>query len=88
MKIGRFLALFMLLVFLGIAFGDRGLLDNFKMRRELSVLKEENQKITKLNTELRRTVSLLKEDLSYIEKVARADLGMVKRGEIVYRFTP
>jgi len=86
MKIGRYLALFVFLMGLLITFGNRGLMDNYMMEKRLSSLKKENQEIARENNQLKYTVVLLKEDLSYIETVARNELGMVKEGDRVYQF--
>ncbi len=86
MKIGRYLALFVFLMGLLITFGNRGLLDNYMMEKRLSSLKEENQEIMRENNRLKNTVVLLRGDLSYMETVARNELGMVKEGDRVYQF--
>jgi len=86
MKIGRYLALFVFLMALLITFGNRGLMDNYMMEKRLSSLKKENQEILRVNNQLKNTVVLLKDDLSYIELVARNELGMVKEGDRVYQF--
>jgi cell division protein FtsB len=86
MKIGRYLALFVFLMGLLITFGNRGLMDNYMMEKRLSSLKKENQEIARVNNQLKNTVILLKDDLSYIETVARNELGMVKEGDRVYQF--
>ncbi|OPY84435.1 MAG: cell division protein FtsB [Syntrophus sp. PtaU1.Bin208] len=86
MKIGRYLALFVFLMGLLITFGNRGLLDNYMMDKRLSSLKKENQEIISENNRLKNTVVLLRGDLTYIETVARNELGMVKEGDRVYQF--
>jgi len=86
MKIGRYLALLVFLMGLLITFGNRGLMDNYMMEKRLSSLKKENQEIARENNQLKNTVALLRDDLSYIETVARNDLGMVKEGDRVYQF--
>jgi cell division protein FtsB len=86
MKIGRYLVLFVFLMGLLITFGNRGLMDNYMMEKRLSSLIRENEEIARENNSLRNTVVLLKDDLSYIETVARNDLGMVKEGDRVYQF--
>lgn len=86
MKIGRYLALFVFLMGLLITFGDRGLVDSCMMQKRLAALQKENQEIIRENSQLKHTISLLKDDLSYIEMVARNDLGMVKDGDMVYQF--
>ncbi|MCH8028320.1 MAG: septum formation initiator family protein [Candidatus Dadabacteria bacterium] len=57
------------------------------------VLSEENSRIgrkvenlEKVNENLNIHLKLLKEDESYIEKVAREELGMIKHNEKIYRF--
>lgn len=86
MKIGRYLALFVFLMGLLITFGDRGLVDSCMMQKRLAALQKENQEIIRENSQLKHTIALLKDDLSYIEMVARNDLGMVKDGDMVYQF--
>lgn len=68
-----------------IVFGNRGLRDNYVMRERLGALKKVNQDISRENKELSGTISLLKDDLAYVERVARNELGMVKKGDLVYR---
>jgi cell division protein FtsB len=69
-----------------ITFGNRGLLDNYMMEKRLSSLKKENQEIVLQNVQLRNTIALLRDDLSYMETIARNELGMVKEGDRVYQF--
>ena len=61
---------------------------------QVSILRKENErirmKIDKLeitNKELRGKIEAIKNDKRYIEKLAREELGMIKEGEKVYRFT-
>lgn len=86
MKVGRYLIIIFLLVGVLVTFGNRGLIDNFKMKERLIALKHANYDIARENGELKRTNSLLRDDLPYIEMVARNELGMVKKGEVVFRF--
>jgi cell division protein FtsB len=37
--------------------------------------------------ELKRKILLLRSDLTYIESIARNELGMVKKGDVVYRLS-
>ncbi|PIP06571.1 MAG: hypothetical protein COX52_06835 [Syntrophobacterales bacterium CG23_combo_of_CG06-09_8_20_14_all_48_27] len=87
MKMGRCLIVFVLFMGFLITFGDRGLVDNYMMRKKILKLKEVNHEIYRENRELKKTITLLRSDLSYIETVARNELGMVKKGDIVYRYT-
>lgn len=86
MRIGRYLVLIILFVGFFIIFGNRGLLDNQRLKEKLSGLRAENSRIEAVNGGLKREVVLMREDLRYIESVARNELGMVKRGDFIYRF--
>jgi cell division protein FtsB len=85
MKIGRFLLILILIIGMFIVFGNRGLRDNYVMRERLMVLKKANQDLLQENKELYKTTGFLRDDMSYIEQVARNELGMVKKGDLVYR---
>jgi cell division protein FtsB len=87
MRIGRYLAIFVLVMGFLIAFGNRGLVDNYMMRERLAALKKVNQDIARENRGLKKTIILLRSELSYVEMVARNELGMVKKGDLVYRFS-
>ena len=85
MRIGRYLLVMILFVGFFIVFGNRGLLDNWRLKEKLSELRSENSRLEVVNNGLKREAVLLREDLRYIETVARGELGMVKRGDIIYR---
>ena len=87
MKVGRYLVVFLFLMALLITFGNRGLVDNYLMSKRLVQLKLLNNGVAVENNELKKKIVLLRSDLSYIESIARNDLGMVKKGDIVYRFS-
>ncbi len=85
MKIGRYVIAFVFLMALLITFGNRGVVDNYLMSKRLSELKSENEILTTQNKDLGKTILLLRSDLAYIETIARNELGMVKKGDVVYR---
>lgn len=84
--VGRLLILFLLLMSLLITFGNRGVVDNYLMSKRLSSLKAQNRAITMENNELKKKITLLRNDIHYIEMIARNELGMVQKGDIVYRW--
>ncbi|MEN6433911.1 MAG: cell division protein FtsB [Deltaproteobacteria bacterium HGW-Deltaproteobacteria-10] len=86
MKIGRYLVGFLVLMALLITFGNRGFVDNYLMSKRLAQLKLQNNEITMENDELKKKILLLRNDSSYIEAMARNELGMVKKGDVVYRW--
>ncbi|MBW2631118.1 MAG: septum formation initiator family protein [Deltaproteobacteria bacterium] len=86
MKIGRLLfGIFIIMVLLTI-FGNKGFMDYRVLKEKQAALEETNECIISENEELKREIMLLKTDLRYIESVARRELGMVKKGDIVYQF--
>jgi cell division protein FtsB len=86
MRIGRYLLLIIFFVGFFIVFGNRGLMDNQRLKEKLKDLKVENGRLEAVNGGLKREVVLLREDIRYIEAVARNELGMMKKGDLVYRF--
>ncbi|MEQ8152474.1 MAG: septum formation initiator family protein [Smithellaceae bacterium] len=87
MKVGRYVAGFLFLMTLLITFGNRGLVDNYFMNKKLMQLKAVNNSVAAENSDLKKKIVLLRSDLVYIESIARNELGMVKKGEIVYRLS-
>jgi cell division protein FtsB len=69
-----------------ITFGNRGVVDNYLMSKKLAFLKSETREITLENNELKKKIILLRNNINYIETIARDELGMVKKGDIVYRW--
>ena len=67
-------------------FGSRGLVHLQALRREHRTL---NDRITVLlgqNEQLRTKLQRLRQDDRYLERLARDQLGFIRRGEVVYRF--
>ncbi len=87
MKVGRYAAGFLFLMTLLITFGNRGLVDNYFMNKKLVQLKVVNNSVAAENSDLKKKIVLLRSDLVYIESIARNELGMVKKGDIVYRLS-
>ncbi len=85
MKIGRFLLILIIVMGMVIVFGNRGLRDNYTMRERLIALKKSNQDLLRENKDLFKTTQLLRDNMSYVEQVARNELGMVRKGDLVYR---
>jgi cell division protein FtsB len=87
MKIGRYLIVFVFLMSMLITFGKRGLVDNYAMKERLLAFKNTNSDIALENKELSKKVALLRDDFQYIEMVARNEIGMVRKGDLVYRYS-
>jgi cell division protein FtsB len=66
-------------------YGGAGLGRLKQLRRELAELRAQNQQTATENERLRDEVNGLRYDLGTIERVAREELGLVRRGEIVFQ---
>ena len=53
---------------------------------EINSMASELQQLKKENALLRKEIYLLEEDPTYIERIARKELGLVSPGEYEYRF--
>lgn len=82
------LGFFILLLCVLTALGDRGVLHLWRLKGEKAKLDEENYRLQKENESLRQRISKLRNDNSYLEKLAREELNLVRPGEIIYRFPP
>lgn len=67
-------------------YGRTGLAHLMKLRAEVTKLREENAALRAKNRALRTELGLYEEDdKAAVERIARDELGMVKKGEIVFK---
>lgn len=66
--------------------GERGVFHLWRLGEEKKRLEERTFLLQKENELLRERIYRLRHDDRYLEKIAREDLGLVRAGEIVYRF--
>lgn len=57
-----------------------------ELKREDEKIAESIQELESENERLREEARLLQTDVKYLEKVLREELGLVKPGEVVYKF--
>ena len=69
-----------------IGLGDRGAVDLYQLRLRKVRLDRSNLELQKKNRALYRSIQRLKNDAEFVENIARSELGMVGRDEIVYQF--
>ncbi len=82
------LLLFMVLLLYIFIGGDYGLYEIYHLRKKTSELKREKARLLDEQNRLIEKKNNLEQDLGYIEKVARENYGMIKKGEIVYEVVP
>lgn len=65
--------------------GDGGVLALWKLKQEIATQRQENTGLRERNLALEAEVRDLKEGYAALEERARAELGMVRRGETLYQ---
>lgn len=65
--------------------GKDGLGDLWAQKRSVGIIEQENNKLKQRNEMLQAEVIDLKTKLNVVEERARADLGLVKKGETFYQ---
>lgn len=74
------------LLALWLTFGERGFIYLYKKDKERQVYLEKIEDLEKENQKLIQEIERLSKDNDYIEETARRELGMVRDGEVIYRF--
>ena len=82
--------LLLLGLFFFIIISEHGLADLRYIKKERDRLMEENQKLTATNETISVEIHRLKHDPAYIERIARQELGMIGKDEIILKpkYTP
>jgi cell division protein FtsB len=86
LKIAFIILLFLCLVTAWLAFGDSGFIHLYRMDKERQVYQEKIRKLEQANQELLEQISKFRSDKEYIDAEARRELGLVREGELIYRF--
>jgi cell division protein FtsB len=80
----RFLLGFVAAVLVADAlFGDKGLVETLRARREHARLRAALEALRAENTRLREQARRLREDPAAIEEIARRELGLIRPGELL-----
>ena len=58
----------------------------YALHQENEKVKMEAKDLEMVNGELRKRIELINHDKTYMEKIIREELGMIKSGEKIYRF--
>ena len=86
LKIAFFTLLFLGLMIAWVGFGERGFIHLYRMKKERQAHLERIRQLEAENRKLLEEIRRLAKDKAYIEKLARRELGLVKEGEVLYRF--
>ncbi len=72
---------FLLLIF----FGDNTLLELNRLKKERNLIIKMNEELVRQNDLMYNEIERLKRDPKYIENVARQELGMIGKNEIIFK---
>lgn len=78
----------MCLMLLFIVFGENGLTDFYKLKMKKDNLSRKNDELKKENLSLYREIERLKNDPDYVEDVARKELGVIGKDEVIIQVKP
>jgi cell division protein FtsB len=81
--IHRLLLYAALVLFVNSMFGEQGLVDSMRARRQIRASATSLSTLRVENGRLRDQIRRLREDPRAIEDVARQDLGLIRKGEIL-----
>ena len=77
----------LVLFVIAAVYGDHGLIHLLRMQSEQRELEHTAFDLQQQNEHLRERIRRLQSDDHYIEKLARERLGLIRKGEIMYRVT-
>jgi cell division protein FtsB len=77
------LVLFSLIMF--IILGENGLTDLNRLTMERDSLLKKNDELVQKNLSLHREIERLKKDPEYVENVARKELGVIGKDEVIFK---
>jgi len=80
------LAIFIAGMFLLTIFGERGLMHIYQLKVEQTRIQAANARLREENRKLSEQVNRMRNNQKEVEKIAREELGLVKKGEIIYQF--
>lgn len=69
-----------------LGFGERGFVHLYRMDKERQVRLEKAKQLEQENKALLEEIERLRTDKEYLESQGRRELGLVREGEILYRF--
>ncbi len=76
-------SIFLLLFF--VVFGENGLIDLNRLKMERDGLLQKNTELKQENISLYREIGRLKNDPKYVENVARQELGVIGKDEVIIK---
>lgn len=82
--LGWIIVVLAIVVWLRVLFGPRGLGYLLALEIERRVLREEISEISHKNEALEEEIRRIREDPLYLERLARRELGLIRKGEVLF----
>lgn len=79
------LVLIILVITYYTVFGKRGVLELRKLERTLEEARAKTEEVKSENERLKQEIQRLQSDEQYIEKLARQELGLARKDEMIYK---
>lgn len=74
-----------LVVWLG--FGEHGFIHLYRVQKERQAYIQKNKKLAEENQALFEEIRRLRTDPKYVGYIARKELGLIKKNQVIYRFS-
>jgi cell division protein FtsB len=87
LKFSLFIFIFLGLVGAWLGFGERGFVHLYQKDKEREGCLERIKTLEQQNKQLLEQIERIRKDKEYVESLGRRELGLVKEGEILYRFS-
>jgi len=78
----------MCLMLLFIVIGENGISDLYRIKKQKENLSQKNDELKKENITYYREIERLKHDPRYVEDVARKELGVIGKDEVIIKVKP
>lgn len=78
----------MCLMLLFIVIGENGITDLYRLKKQKENLSQKNDELKKENITYYREIERLKHDPRYVEDVARKELGVIGKDEVIIKVKP
>ena len=78
----------MCLMLLFIVIGENGISDLYRLKEQKENLSQKNDELKKENITYYREIDRLKHDPRYVEDVARKELGVIGKDEVIIKVKP
>ena len=69
-----------------IIFGGRSLMQIYHLKEEREKIRIANARLREENQKFAEQIQRMKQSQKEVERIAREELGLVKKGEVVYQF--